>query len=196
MKKTVISFLLMLASVSAFSQNFDFKMDDDGEVFVSGQIVYEDKADLAWSRLKSYINETYTTENNEVTIDNDARCIIITGGLENSKFRYNPITGSYQDDVMYSLVLTQDLSENVIKYEFKDLFIKYTVRGFNNSSNIIPVRKMLKDYKKVAKIVADESIKIKDKKEEINQEKDLRSSLEKAYEKYMERVTKIEESME
>lgn len=191
MKKAVLTVTFILASVIwSNAQNFNFEMDKDGEPYVSGVIGYTCGADIAWKRAKNYATRIYVADYNHVEIKEKARTIIITGGAENSKLRYNPFTGAYGDNICYTLELKQGAS--VFNYTFKDLYLQSQAAGLVNYNRENPLRQTLRDYGILKKTVEDTTIPKKQKKEAMNDYKDIVSSLEKAYEVLMKRVQDIQ----
>lgn len=190
MKKIYFIIVLSLLAMNAFGQNFNYQLDEDNEPYVGGQIEFDCSASAAWNRLVSYVKKVYTAEYNEVTIDEYARTILVNGGKENSKMRYNPMAGTFVDNIKYTLTITQDETGKA-HYTFSDLCINSQAAGFANYNKDLSVRVMLRDYQKAQKVVSDNSSSKKELKEAKDSIKDLGSSLAKAYEVLVKRADSI-----
>ena len=195
MKKIYFTLVLSLLAMNVFGQSFNFQTDEENEPYVSGQIEYDCSAESAWKRMVSYVKSTYTSDHNEVTVDEDARTIVVTGCRENSKVAYNPFAGAFTENIMYTLNLKHNENGKVY-YSFNSLSLNSQAAGFANYNKDMSVRTILKDYKRAQEAMTNTSLSKKEQKEAQKTVKDIETSLSKAYEVLINRVNSIKAEVE
>lgn len=196
MKRILFSLVLACITVlSLYAQtfNYDFPKDDEGEPFITGTIAYDCGAETAVKRITSYINSTFE----KVSIDDAARTISIKGAEINAKFSYNPFAGEFSDNIIFDLTITwPGNGTKEFTYTLSNLRVHSTAKGFANYDNNDPLRQVLRKYDRAKERLNDGSLNKKEKKEAINEEKDLGETLSKIVETLNEQVHKITESLE
>lgn len=195
MKKIFTTLLLSVLAVCAFGQSFGFQFDENDEPYLSGPITYECQPATAWNRLVTYINSTYTAEQNEIAIDQDNHVITVTGGRENSKVRVNPFAGAFGDYILYKLVLSMN-EAGEMTYLFNDLTMNSQAKGFANYNRTKSLRVAIKEFKQAKRQASDPTVPRKEQNEAKNTMKDLNSSITNAYETLSNRIQSIKISVE
>lgn len=195
MKKTFFALAFALVTISAMGQNFDFQKDEDNNPFISGQIDYDCSAGTAWNRVVDYIKSVYIAENNEITYNEESHIITVTGCKENSKLRFNPFSGASGEYILYTLTLNQDDAGNIY-YMIDNLSLNSQGAGFANYNKNQSVRVILRDYNKAIDAMNSPDTQKDELSKAKNTAKDLKVSLEKAYEVLMNRIEAIQKEVE
>ena len=202
MKKTIILIAATIAmtltsnsNLLAQDNNFGFSKDDDGELFLTGTLEYECSKNTALDRLVAYMESLYGKD--KVCVDADNRKICVDDAEETTKYVYNPFAGEFKDNVKYDLVITwSDDDSKEFQYTYSKLTLHSTAKGFANYDKNEPLRVVLKQYNKTQKMQNDPSLDKKARKEAMNSEADLRTSIEKIYSTLLADMAKTQECIE
>lgn len=192
---TIAMTLTPVSNLFAQDNTFGFSKDDDGDIFLTGTLEYECSKNAALDRLVTYMESLYGKD--KVCVDVESRKICVDDVEENTKYVYNPFAGEFKDNVKYDLVITwNDDDAKEFQYTYSKLTIHSTAKGFANYDKNEPLRVVLKQYNKTQKMQNDPSLDKKARKEAMNNEADLRASIEKVYSTLMADMGKAQECIE
>lgn len=192
---TIAMTLISVCNLFAQDNNFGFSKDDDGDLFLTGTLEYECRQNTALDRLIACMETFYGKD--KVCIDAESRKICVNNVEENTKYVYNPFAGEFKDNVKYDLVITwNDDDTKEFQYTYSKLTIHSTAKGFANYDKNEPLRVVLKQYNKTQKMQNDPSLDKKTRKEAMNNEADLRASIENVYSTLKADMGKVQECIE
>lgn len=190
-----VAALAALTMMEAYAGGpYKFEKDADGDYFLSGEFQIDCSEDVAWKRLNTYVESVYAENMDQITADGSSKTMVFKGCKETSKFIYNPFAGTFKDDIHYELTLS--VKGDTVSYIFTNLVLESSAAGFANYDNKNPMRVFMRNYKAAVDKAQDQSLSKKEKKSANKEVEDFESSLDKAQETLLNRISAIKTNIE